>query len=79
MVADSGALMPLAAGREFHPWIGAAHLQGALVVEDVVAELVQWRLRIGGGKLGRVLNLLAYLHVNHLRKGRTVTDWEFIF
>ncbi len=37
-------------------------------MEDVVAKIIQWRLRVCGGKLSAIFNLLPYLHINLLQK-----------
>lgn len=58
----------LADGLEFGPGVGATHFQRWVIVEDVVAKIVQWRLRVCGGKLSAILNLLPYFNINLLRK-----------
>lgn len=58
----------LADGLEFGPGVGATHFQRRVIVEDVVAKIVQWRLRVCGGKLSGILNLLPYLNINLLQK-----------
>jgi len=51
---------PLANRLELAPGVGAAHFQGRVVVEDVVAQVIQRGLRVRGGKLGGVLDLLPH-------------------
>lgn len=53
-------------GLEFGPGVRPADLQRGLVVEDVVAELVQRRLRVQGGKLSRLLHLFPDGNVDFL-------------
>lgn len=52
---------------QFWPRVCAAHLQGWLVVEDVVAQFIQLGFGIRGGKLSSILDFLPHLHVNLLR------------
>lgn len=56
----------LADGLELGPGVGATHFQRRVIVEDVVAKIIQWRLRVCGGKLSGIFNLLPYLDINLL-------------
>lgn len=41
-------------------------LQGRVVVEDVVTEVLQWGLRVRRGELGRLLHLFTDGDINFL-------------
>lgn len=58
--------MCLAGGLEGDPGVRPADLQRCVVGEDVVAELLQRRLRIGRGVLSCLLYLLTDRHVDFL-------------
>lgn len=62
----------LADGLELHPGVDAPDLQRRVVAEDVVAQLVQRRLRVGGGVLSRLLHLLTDRHVDLLAEEEEV-------
>lgn len=66
-----GACVRLADGLERGPGVRPADLQRRFVVEDVVAELLQRRLRIRHGELSRVLHLLTNGHVDLLREQKS--------
>ena len=61
---------PLADRLQLDPGVGAAHLHGRVVVEDMVTKVVQWRLGVRGGKLGGVFNLFPHRHVDLLQSNR---------
>lgn len=58
--------MRLAGGPEGDPGVCPADLQRHVVGEDVVAEVLQRRLRIGRGELSCLLHLLTDRHVDFL-------------
>ena len=58
----------LAHRLQLGPWVSSTDFHGWLVVEDVVTEILQWRLGVRGGKLGRLLDLLPDLHVDFLQE-----------
>lgn len=63
----------LADGLERGPGVGPADLQRRVVVEDVVAELLQRGLRIWCGKLSCLLHLLTDRNINFLTGQRGLT------
>lgn len=60
----------LADGLELGPGVRPTNLQRRVVVEDVVAQLLQRRLRIGRRKLSRVLHVLSDRNVDFLTEQR---------
>lgn len=57
----------LADGLELAPGVGATHFQRRVIVEDVIAQILQGRLRVCCGKLSCVLDLLSNLNINLLQ------------
>lgn len=62
----------LADGLELAPGIGATDFQWRVIEEDVIAQILQWRLRVCRGKLSSVLDLLSNLNINLLQTSFTV-------
>lgn len=57
----------LANGLQLGPRVCAAHLQGWIVVKDVVAQFLQLGFRICGGELSSIFDFFPNLHINLLQ------------
>lgn len=68
-----GVCQSLAYGLELGPGVGPADLQRRVIGEDVVAEVVERRLRIRCGELRRLLHLLPNRYVDFLTEQTAVT------
>lgn len=66
----------LADGLEHRPGVSPTHVQRCVVVEDVVAQIVQGGLWVRGGKLSGLLYLFADYHVDFL-DGNRADEREF--
>ena len=67
MKRGAGGEEALANGLQLGPRVRAAHLQGWIVVKDVVAQLLQRGFRICGGELSGVFDFLPHRHVDLLQ------------
>lgn len=64
----------LADGLQFGPWVDATYFHWWIVVEDVVAQLFQWRLGVSGGKLSCIFNFFPHFHINLLQRWNKVLN-----
>lgn len=69
----------LADRLQLGPGVRPAHLQRHVVVEDVVAQILQGRLWVRSGELSRLLHLLTDCHVNFLPGAETTRISSVVF
>lgn len=57
----------LAERLQLGPWVDTTYFYWWIVMEDVVAQVLQWRLGVGGGKLSSIFNFFPHFYINLLQ------------